>query len=56
MPRRDRWFIALAAAVAVAATSAFALTIHQPATPKGCTTEIVAGPMGGETHVRCGSP
>jgi hypothetical protein len=55
MARRDRWFVALATAVALAVAGAFALTVHQRAAPKGCTTEIVAGFMGGETHVRCSS-
>jgi hypothetical protein len=56
MARRDRWFVALATVAAVAVTCAFALTLHQRATPKGCSTEIVAGFMGGVTQLRCEKP
>jgi hypothetical protein len=50
---RDRLFIGLAAVAAVVLTSAFLLLGHHQSTPAGCTTEIVAGFMGGETHLVC---
>ena len=53
---RDRLFIGLVAVAAVVLTSAFLLLGHHQSTPPGCTTEIVAGFMGGETHLVCASP
>jgi hypothetical protein len=53
---RDRLFIGIAAAAAIVLTSAFLLFFHHQSTPAGCTTEIVAGVMGGETHLVCPSP
>ena len=56
MARRDRWFVALATVAAAAVTCVFALASHHASTPKGCSTEIVAGFMGGETHLVCAPP
>jgi hypothetical protein len=53
---RDRMFIGAAAVAAAAVTAAFLLTGHHQSTPNGCRTEIVAGFMGGETHLVCAPP
>jgi hypothetical protein len=53
MERRERWFVVVATAAALVVAVAFAFTVHHPAAEKGCSSEIVAGFMGGETHVVC---
>lgn len=53
---RDRWFIGFAAVAVIVVTAGFLLMSHRQSTPEGCTTEIVAGFMGGETHLVCASP
>jgi phosphatidylserine synthase len=52
---RDRWFIGIAAVAAVVVTAVFLLLAHRQTIPEGCTTEIVAGFTGGETHLVCAS-
>ena len=54
---RDRLFIGIAAMVAATTPVAFVLAGHgRHATPSNCTTRLVAGFMGGETHTVCASP
>ncbi|MBV8065965.1 MAG: hypothetical protein JOY73_10600 [Actinobacteria bacterium] len=54
MSARDRWFLGLAAvAVAVFTPVAVLLSGHRQATPPGCTTQLVAGFMGGQTQTVC---
>jgi hypothetical protein len=55
---RDRWFLGVVAATAVAAAPAAALlSRHETATGRdsSCVTTIRAGFMGGETHAYCGA-
>ena len=54
---RDRLFIGIAAVAAAATPAAFVLAGHgrHPLRPN-CTTTLVAGFMGGETHTVCASP
>jgi len=54
--RRDLWFIAAVAllAVALAPIAVLASGGHR-ATRHGCTTVIRAGFMGGQTEIRCDS-
>jgi hypothetical protein len=55
--RRDRVFIGIAAVAAVALPTAFVLAGHgRHALHPSCTTTVVAGFMGGETHTVCASP
>jgi hypothetical protein len=53
---RDRLFIVIAAVAAAALPAAFVLAGHgRHALRPNCTTTIVAGFMGGETHTVCTS-
>jgi hypothetical protein len=53
---RDRLFIGVAAVLAVALPAAFVLAGHGRHTLRpNCTTTLVAGFMGGETHTVCTS-
>lgn len=56
--RRDRWFVAIIAGGALAATPA-AILLSDSGAPgsagAGCVSAIVPGFMGGETHVYCGA-
>lgn len=54
LSRRDWLLIGVAVALVAATPAGFLLSGgSRHGTPKGCTTEIVAGFMGGETHTRC---
>jgi hypothetical protein len=54
--RRDRWLVAVAALVTAAAVPAAVALSGGHSPGPNCTSVIVPGFMGGETHTRCAPP
>jgi hypothetical protein len=54
--RRDRWLVAVAVLVTAATVPAALALSRGHAARSNCTSVIVPGFMGGETHMRCVSP